>query len=197
MAVQWRHFETSFSFCPASAASSSSVIMVPALWSWLQYVLVLLWVLQTLEDPELLRRRGRWANKKMMDIYVQEITAVVYLKRIPQDSKDVVLKIVSAFPAVVDKVETFLRACIPTIQDPGAFYSKCKRDACQRLEVVGISDWREGPKPSIHSSSCDCTSMWDVKHGRHHQAVERADQMEGEKQVPNDLYIYVCICIYI
>eukprot|EP00435_Cladocopium_sp_Y103_P060225 s990_g22.t1 len=39
------------------------------------------WIMQTTESADLLQRRGRWANRKMMDIYVQEVTALVYLKK--------------------------------------------------------------------------------------------------------------------
>lgn len=53
-------------------------------------------------------------KQKMMDICVQEITALVYLKRVPEETKDVVLKVAYSFNAVVDKVDNFPRASIPT-----------------------------------------------------------------------------------
>lgn len=42
------------------------------------------------------------------------ITALVYLKRVPEETKDVVLKVASCFNSVVDKVDIFPRASIPT-----------------------------------------------------------------------------------
>ena len=68
-------------------------------------------------------------KQKMMDIYVQEITALVYLKRVPEETKDVVLKVAYSFNAVVDKVDNFP---VPAfLQNLGTFSSRCERDECQ------------------------------------------------------------------
>lgn len=40
------------------------------------------WIIQSTEDGDLLQRRGRWANRKMMEIYVQEVSATLFLKRV-------------------------------------------------------------------------------------------------------------------
>lgn len=70
--------------------------------------------MQTMESPDMLQRRGRWANRKMMDIYIQEITAVVYLQRMPAETKSVILTVADSFLNVVNKAEIFIRAKIPT-----------------------------------------------------------------------------------
>ena len=62
------------------------------------------YIIQTLENAELCRRRGRWASMRMMDIYVQEVMALQYLRTIRPQSKELVLKIASFFS------DTFLRA---------------------------------------------------------------------------------------
>eukprot|EP00438_Fugacium_kawagutii_P032989 Skav223990 [mRNA] locus=scaffold6785:46494:53610:+ [translate_table: standard] len=72
------------------------------------------WIMQTTESPDLLQRRGRWANRKMMDIYVQEISAVIYLQQIAPATKDKVLGIASAFPAVLLRAQQYVDASIPT-----------------------------------------------------------------------------------
>ena len=41
------------------------------------------WLLQTTEDAELTRRRGRWINAKMMEIYIQEIQATAFFVNLP------------------------------------------------------------------------------------------------------------------
>ena len=42
------------------------------------------WLLQTTEDGELVRRRGRWINTKVMEIYIQEVSSVFFLPRLPK-----------------------------------------------------------------------------------------------------------------
>ena len=46
------------------------------------------WLMQCTEDPEYVRRRGRWITTKVMDIYVQEVTAILYLPKLPGPAKD-------------------------------------------------------------------------------------------------------------
>ena len=70
-------------------------------------------MMQVLDNGQLLQRRGRWANRKMMDIYVQEITALMCLQRVPPSNKDLVTTVASSFTEVVDKAELPLRAKIP------------------------------------------------------------------------------------
>ena len=72
-----------------------------------------MWVMQTTESGDLLQRRGRWANRRMMDIYVQEVTALVYLKRIPEHTKNHVLMVSDSFLQVLAKAELFTQARIP------------------------------------------------------------------------------------
>ena len=72
------------------------------------------WVLQTTENGDLLQRRGRWQNRKMMDIYVQEMSALIYLQRVPPQAKDQVLAVSGAFPSVFSKARQLVQAQIPT-----------------------------------------------------------------------------------
>lgn len=36
------------------------------------------WILQRTEDSELVRRRGRWINSKVMEIYIQELSSIQF-----------------------------------------------------------------------------------------------------------------------
>ena len=72
------------------------------------------WILQTTESGDLLQRRGRWQNRKMMDIYVQEMTALIYLQRVPDSTRSRVLSIASSFPSVLHRARQFTLAKIPT-----------------------------------------------------------------------------------
>ena len=41
------------------------------------------WLMSVTENPDFVRRRGRWINNKVMDIYVQEVSAILFLPRLP------------------------------------------------------------------------------------------------------------------
>ena len=72
------------------------------------------YIIQTTEDGDLLQRRGRWANRKMMEIYVQEVSALMYLKKVEQSTKDRILTMASAFPEVLRKTSEYYAAKIPS-----------------------------------------------------------------------------------
>ena len=55
------------------------------------------WYLQTLEDGELVRRRGRWITTKIMDVYIQEVAAIQYLRLIEPASLKRVMMFANLF----------------------------------------------------------------------------------------------------
>ena len=71
------------------------------------------WIASTTENGELLQRRGRWANRRMMDVYVQEVTALVYLKQVPPQARETVLQVAAAFSEVCLRADEMNRANIP------------------------------------------------------------------------------------
>ena len=71
------------------------------------------YILQHTENGQLLRRRGRWANYKMMEIYVQELAAVIYLQAMSQRSRSKVFSSARIFLDVLEKARTLLAAKIP------------------------------------------------------------------------------------
>ena len=48
------------------------------------------WLLHTTENSELVRRHGRWLNHKVMEIYIQEVSAVLLLPRLPREARDTI-----------------------------------------------------------------------------------------------------------
>ena len=72
------------------------------------------YILQQTENGELLRRRGRWANYKMMEIYVQELAAVIFLQSLSKSSRDKVFSSARVFLDVLGRAKTFVSAKIPT-----------------------------------------------------------------------------------
>ena len=71
------------------------------------------YILQHTENGELLRRRGRWANYKMMEIYVQELAAVIFLQAMSQRSRSKVFASARIFLDVFEKARTLQSAKIP------------------------------------------------------------------------------------
>ena len=59
------------------------------------------WHLQVTENSECTRRKGRWLNHRVMEIYVQETAALLYLKRVPDNTRQRVMSIAALFPEVL------------------------------------------------------------------------------------------------
>ncbi len=72
------------------------------------------WLMQTTESSDFVQRRGRWINGRVMNIYLQETTALQYLKGLPQDSIDRLMFLAQAFPETLEKADLFTRCLIPT-----------------------------------------------------------------------------------
>ena len=71
------------------------------------------WILQMTESGELVMRRGRWAAYKVMAIYLQEVSAITYLNRIPLASKSKILRLAENFTMMHQKALSLWRAAIP------------------------------------------------------------------------------------
>ena len=71
------------------------------------------WLLMTSEDSELTRRRGRWINSKVMEIYVQEAWAIQFLPMLPPTTKAIVISGASNFPWILSKVYRLFAAGVP------------------------------------------------------------------------------------
>eukprot|EP00438_Fugacium_kawagutii_P008843 Skav208543 [mRNA] locus=scaffold1216:345043:345663:+ [translate_table: standard] len=81
------------------------------------------WMLQQTEDGEFTRRRGRWINQKVMDIYIQEISAFQFLAAIPQEARGKVFDLCYSFPMALQFAKRNWQACVPT----HAWYALWKR----------------------------------------------------------------------
>ena len=72
------------------------------------------WLMQTTESSDFVQRRGRWINGRVMNIYLQETTALQYLKGLPSATVDRVMMLAQAFPETLDKAEIWSKSLIPT-----------------------------------------------------------------------------------
>ena len=55
------------------------------------------WLLQTSEDSSLVQRRGRWLTQKVMEIYIQEVSATQFIHNLPHNTKQRILQLVGCF----------------------------------------------------------------------------------------------------
>ena len=59
------------------------------------------WMLESTENAELVRRRGRWLSARVMEIYLQEVTAATFVPRLPSDVRAAVEQLAQAFSAIL------------------------------------------------------------------------------------------------
>lgn len=71
------------------------------------------WLLQQYESGELVQRRGRWMNYKVMPIYIQEVGAFQYLASLDDDCRRRIYALAESFPATLETVRQFHTARIP------------------------------------------------------------------------------------
>ena len=72
------------------------------------------WMMQTCEDSELVRRRGRWLNHRVMEIYTQEIASMQLLLHMSAAQRSFVLGVAATFPTLLEQARLLQRAKIPT-----------------------------------------------------------------------------------
>ena len=65
------------------------------------------WMMQVTESPDLVRRRGRWVSNRIMEIYVQEVSALMYLPRLPPDTKNYIYQWANSLNSCLDAAAKF------------------------------------------------------------------------------------------
>ncbi|CAE6915907.1 unnamed protein product [Symbiodinium sp. CCMP2592] len=88
------------------------------------------WLLQTTENGELVRRRGRWLNQKIMEIYVQEVSSILFLPRLPDDIAQRILETMRLFPDMLATAEVFHSSGYPAT----TWFTLVSR-SCLRLSI--------------------------------------------------------------
>ncbi|CAE7779878.1 unnamed protein product [Symbiodinium sp. CCMP2592] len=71
------------------------------------------WLMEMTENPDYVRRRGRWITQKVMEIYIQEVAALTFLPLLPPAVKQHIFSWAGVFAAVVDKAELWHEFCLP------------------------------------------------------------------------------------
>lgn len=65
------------------------------------------WLITQTEQPDLVKRRGRWASMRVMEIYLQEVSAASYLNDLETTVKDKILDAMEFFPEVLQTALIF------------------------------------------------------------------------------------------
>ena len=98
------------------------------------------WLLMTSEDSELTRRRGRWVNNKVMEVYVQEVASVQFLHLLSPDAKRLVLQGVAVFGELLASLWELWSCGIP----PGAWRILLGAQASRNKEEMGCGEEEMG-----------------------------------------------------
>ena len=72
------------------------------------------WLMLTSDDSKLVRRRGRWLTPKIMEIYVQEVSALQFLPTLDQNARSKVFQALVTFPQLVATASFFASSGLPT-----------------------------------------------------------------------------------
>ena len=72
------------------------------------------WMLSVTENSELVRRRGRWLTGRIMEIYLQETSAIMYVTSLTYEQRTLVLQTAEVFLAVLKRAEQLVAAKLPS-----------------------------------------------------------------------------------
>ena len=70
-------------------------------------------LLNLTENPDLVRRRGRWASIKVMEIYLQEVAVATGVNKLDAEVREKIKRLSDAFPEILQQSLKFLRCAIP------------------------------------------------------------------------------------
>ena len=71
------------------------------------------WLITQCESAELVKRRGRWVSSRVMECYLQEVSAATYMNEISEESKICIKQAMRAFPSLLRAVIQFRASKIP------------------------------------------------------------------------------------
>ena len=63
------------------------------------------WLMQMTENPDCVRRRGRWITNRVMEICIQEVAVIMYLPRLPVFLKEKIFAVANFFETMLVQAE--------------------------------------------------------------------------------------------
>ena len=147
------------------------------------------WLMQMTDNGELVRRRGRWQNYRIMEVYIQEVSSLLYLQKVPNEGREQVLKAVQCFTRVFWKAASYKAANLPTTIW-FVLFSSCRMPwangngtgTVKRYVLVESGFW-------WRSGVAYLQLLWPHHQQALHQAVPSTHTTEWEKQVCSIWYI--------
>ena len=70
-------------------------------------------LMMTSENSELVRRRGRWASQRVMEIYIQEVTASLYYPSLPIELRERIMCLAQSFTWVLNQAREWKTIGVP------------------------------------------------------------------------------------
>ena len=89
------------------------------------------------DSAEMVRRRGRWASFRTMEMYLQEVAASTYMNEISKTAKDRVLLALRNFPELMSRVVQFDASMIPETTWYFLLYPQCGKHPNGRGGISG------------------------------------------------------------
>ena len=71
------------------------------------------WLMQVTDSGDIVRRRGRWQNQRIMEVYVQEVGSLIYLQYLDPLTRQKVIELASHFTTVLNRALSLESAKIP------------------------------------------------------------------------------------
>ena len=65
------------------------------------------WMIMSSDNPELVRRRGRWMNAKVTETYVQKVSCLHFLPQLSVAPRKLVLRALHLYAALWDQITVF------------------------------------------------------------------------------------------
>ena len=90
------------------------------------------WMMMVSDNVEMIRRRGRCVSMKVMEIYVQEVSAVQFIPNLPMHVKRQVIEGAAIFPWILSQAQILDR-----IDIPHSVWPIILRDEALKLEQNG------------------------------------------------------------
>ena len=73
------------------------------------------WLLQSTEQAELVRRRGRWISAKVMEVYLQEVGTAQFMNALCLEQRQKVFGMAHGFCFILQKAEHFHAAGVSSL----------------------------------------------------------------------------------
>ena len=72
------------------------------------------WLMQITDNGEQGRRRGRWQSYRTMKVYIQEVSSLFYLQKVPLANREKVLNAARCFTQISKRSAYYIAADLPT-----------------------------------------------------------------------------------